>query len=258
MTSLREKWAAGSDTLGLWLTLPSSLSAEIAARESVDYVCVDTQHGAIGYEDSIRMIQAIALAGATPVARVALNDPGLIGKSLDIGAHAVIVPMIETPDDAAEVVAAVRYPPHGKRSYGPIMSGIRRYDYVSWARDHTAVIAMIETAEALDNIDDILSVKGIDAIYVGPADLSLALGLKPQNNDGEPEFDEAINKILRACRRRHVVAGIHASGALVRRRREQGFQMITVANDLQSMRKGISEELAIARGEKEGEARPEY
>ena len=248
MTSLREKWAAGEETLGLWLAVPSFVSAEIAARQPVDYVCVDTQHGVIDYQASASMVQAIELTGGTPIVRVPWNEPGIIGKSLDAGAHGVIVPMVNTREQAEAVVHSARYAPDGGRSWGPVMSGMRHDDNKRWAAEVIAVIPMIETAEAIANLDEILSVAGIDAIYVGPADLGVSLGLEPSGNDGNPIFDDALTTIVEACRRHGVVPGIHATGPLTLVRRQQGFRMITVTSDALAMRSGYDSELAAARG----------
>jgi len=248
MTSLREQWAAGNETLGFWLSVPSFVSAEIAARQPVDYVCIDTQHGVIDYPSAASMLQAIELAGGEPIVRVPWNEPGIIGKMLDAGVQGVVVPMVNTVAEAEAVVRACRYPPLGERSHGPVMAGMRTSDYAAGANDHVATIPMIETVTAVGNIDDILSVPGVDAIYVGPADLSLSLGLPPGNNDDRSEFTEALLTITAACRRHGVVPGIHATGALAERRVEQGFHMITVAGDLLSMRTHMAGELAAARG----------
>lgn len=249
MTSLREKWAAGDETLGLWLSVPSFVTAEMAARQPVDYVCVDTQHGVIDYLQSASLIQAIELSGGCPLVRVPWNEPGIIGKSLDAGAHGVIVPMVNTREQAEAVVRSSRYAPDGARSWGPVMAGMRHADNRAWAAEHVAVIPMIETAEAISNLDDILSTPGIDAVYVGPADLSISLGLDPAGNDGNPVFDEALATIIDGCRRHGVVPGIHSTGALTPRRRKQGFRMITVTSDGLAVRAGFASELAAARGD---------
>jgi 4-hydroxy-2-oxoheptanedioate aldolase len=247
MTSLREKWAAGGETLGLWLSIPSFVVAEVTARQPVDYVCVDTQHGVIDYQTSVSMIQAIELSGGNPVVRVPWNEPGIIGKSLDAGAHGVIVPMVNTREQAEAVVRSARYAPDGTRSWGPVIAGMRHADNRGWAADTVAVVPMIETVEALANLDDILSVPGIDAIYVGPADLSISLGLGPYSNDGQAVFDDALATIVDGCHRHGVVPGIHATGTLTPRRREQGFRMITVTSDALATRVGYESELAAAR-----------
>jgi 4-hydroxy-2-oxoheptanedioate aldolase len=248
MASLREQWASGEPTFGGWLTIPSSVSAEATARVGFEYVCVDMQHGAIDYQVAVTQLQAIALGTSRPVVRVPWNEPGIIGKVLDAGTEGVIVPMVNSPEEAAAVVRACRYAPVGARSHGPLMSSMRRPDYFTSDLDTIAVIPMIETVEAVSRIDDILSTPGIDAIYVGPADLSVTLGLKPGNNDGDAGFDGALATIVAACKRHGIVPGIHASGALAERRLEQGFKMITIASDLLSARTHMASEYAIARG----------
>ncbi len=254
--TLRDRWRTADVTLGAWLTIPSSATAEATARLGFDYVCIDTQHGGVEYSDAVPMIQAILLGGSSPIVRVPWNEPGVIGKMLDAGAHGVIVPMVNSVDDAEAVVRASRYVPHGgARSWGPgLVSPRVEGHYLEWARDHVAVIPMIETTEALAALDDILGVDGIDAVYVGPADLSLTLGLRPQSNDGEAAFDDALAAIAAACARAGVVAGVHASGALAARRVETGFRMVTVASDLLAMRAGLMAELSSARsGESVGD-----
>lgn len=247
METLRERWAGGHETLGAWLTIPSSVSAEAAARHGFDYVCTDNQHGALDYGTSVAMIQAIALGGSRPVARVPWNEPGIIGKFLDAGAEGVIVPMVNSAAEAEAVVRACRYPPDGQRSFGPLLAAPRRPGYTESANDTVAVIVMIETTDALDRLDAILDVPGVDAAYIGPADLSLSLGLPPGNHDDDPRFADALAAVVAACRRHGVVPGIHSNGTLAPRRREQGFQLITVAADLVAMNAQLAQQLDAAR-----------
>jgi 4-hydroxy-2-oxoheptanedioate aldolase len=231
------------------MATPSVVMAEATARTGFDYVCIDTQHGAIEYSDAVGMIQAVLLGGSVPIVRVPWNETGIIGKVLDAGAHGVIVPMVNTVEEAEAVVRAARYAPRGSRSYGPTVAGMRQPDYVAWATDNVAVIPMIETREALENLDDILAVEGIDAVYVGPADLSLSLGLAPGNNDGEPVFAEAYTTIVESCERAGVIAGCHATGSLTPVRTAAGFRMVTATTDLVAARMGLTAELHRARGE---------
>ena len=192
MTTFRDRWANGDATLGAWLSLPSVLAAETTARVGFDYVCADLQHGALDYADSVGLFQAVVIGGSTPIVRVPWNEPGVVGKVLDAGAEAVIAPMVNTQAEAAALVRFARYPPLGARSFGPVVAGIRAGNYHAVANDTVAVVPMIETVEAVSNLDDILSVPGVDAIYVGPADLSLSLGLPPGNNDDAASFTEAL------------------------------------------------------------------
>ena len=182
--TLRQMWSTGAETLGAWLSVPSVVSAEAAASCDLDYVCVDLQHGAADYSDLVAMVQAIQLAGGIPIARAPWNHHGMIGRILDAGCHGVIVPMVNTAAQAQAVIAACRYAPNGQRSWGPTLAARNAGDYRTWADQSIAAIPMIETAEALRNIDDILATPGIDAIYVGPADLAISLGLGPRATTG--------------------------------------------------------------------------
>jgi len=255
MDTLRTQWSEGRDTLGVWLSIPSIISAETGARVGYDYVCIDNQHGVNDYQTTVAMAQAVVLGGGTPICRVPWNEPGIIGKMLDAGIEGIIVPMVNSVAEAQAVVRAGRYAPIGARSFGPVIAGMRRSNHFDWAGDGIALIPMIETVEAISNLDDILAVPGIDAIYVGPADLSITLGLKPGNNDGEAKFDDALATIVKGCQNAGIVPGIHSTAALVERRLEQGFRMITVTSDALAMRSSLVADLATARGAKPGAAK---
>ena len=230
--------------------MPGGVPAEAMARRGFDYCCVDAQHGLCEYSDAVGMVQAIALGGSRPVVRVPWNEPGIIGKMLDAGAEGVIVPMVNTVADAEAAVAACRYPPAGGRSYGPSLAALRvGGDYVEWARDHVACIVMIETAEAVANVDAIVEVPGVDAVYVGPSDLSLSLGLPVGNPDEVEEFSSALARVRAACERSGVVPGMHgaASQEVAARRLDQGFRLVTVTTDQGSMVRAASADLRAAR-----------
>jgi 4-hydroxy-2-oxoheptanedioate aldolase len=156
--------------------------------------------------------------------------------------------MVNSAAEAQALVRAGRYAPIGARSFGPVVAGMRRANHYDWAGDGIALIPMIETVEAIANLDEILSVPGIDAIYVGPADLSITLGLPPGNNDGNSKFDEALATIVAGCRKAGIVPGIHATAALIERRLEQGFRMITVTSDMLALKGSLVTDLATARG----------
>ena len=246
---MRQRWADGENLIGGWLSIPATLSAEVMARAGFDYVCVDTQHGAVDYQVTVELIRAIEHAGSTPIVRVPWNEPGIIGKMLDAGAEGVIIPMVNTVEEAQAAVSACRYAPQGgSRSFGPTVGRVRRADYVEWAAENIAVIPMIETKQAVDNLPDILQVPGIDAVYVGPADLSLTLGLPPANNDGDAAFDEAYATIIAECNNAGVMPGGHASGSLVQQRFGQGMRMVTAIADQIALAAGAKADLARARG----------
>jgi 4-hydroxy-2-oxoheptanedioate aldolase len=235
----------GRVAIGGWLSNPSTLNAEIMGAAGFDYVNVDMQHGLIDYTSLLPMLQVLSIHDSTPIVRVPSHDSGVIGKSLDAGAKAVIVPMVNDADACERAVRATQYAPRGSRSYGPNRAVlIEGDDYFDHAADQISVIPMIETAEAISNIDAILSVPGIEAIYVGPNDLAVSIGLPPGTTD--PRLDEAMAEIVAGCARHGIAPGVHASAALCEQRVEQGFRMITVSADLVALRRGIAEDYAVS------------
>ncbi|MEM7091427.1 MAG: aldolase/citrate lyase family protein [Actinomycetota bacterium] len=253
METLRDQWRAGKTSLGLWAGLANPSSAEQLGRAGLDYVCVDTQHGLVDYQAAVGMYPAISYGGTTPICRVPWNEPGIIGKHLDAGAMGIIVPMVNSAEEAQAAVSACRYPPNGARSYGPAGVAPRYPGYYDSTAEQIAVIPMVETVQALGNVEAIVSTPGVDAVYVGPADLSISLGLPPGNNDDVPEFVEALETIVAACSDHGVVAGIHSTGSLTPRRLEMGFRMITVTADNVAMGVGLRAEIAKARSGGDGD-----
>ena len=228
---------AESPQLGCWLKVPSTVTAEAVSLLGFDYISIDMQHGLVSRHDLIPMLQAIHPHSPRTIVRVPANDPSTIGWCLDGGATGVIVPLVNSAAEAEAAVEACLYPPAGQRSTGPTRSSlIYGRSYVDNANSFVQCIPMIETVGALESLDAILSIPGIDAIYVGPSDLSRNLGLGPGNHDGEPAFDDALVTIVEACRRSGVVPGIHADAQLALKRLDQGFRMVTIAEDLGGMK----------------------
>lgn len=247
--SLRTLWAEDKPAFGGWCTIPSTFSAELMARQGFDWVCIDTQHGLIGYHAMVPMLQALALTGVPPIVRVSWNSPGEIMKALDAGALGVIVPMINTPDDARAAVASCRYAPEGTRSYGPIRAALSHPYTVEWANENVLLFVMIETAEGVKNAGEILAVPGISGVYIGPADLSVSLGLPPRLDVEEGIHVEAQETILKACKNRGVVPGMHTgSPEYARRAAERGFRFMALATDSVYMGVGAQQFLQVARG----------
>ncbi len=245
--SAKAKWRAGEVTHGAWLSVPSSFSAEIMAHQGFDWITVDMQHGLIDYQVAVQMLQAISQTATVPFVRVPWNEPGIIGKMLDAGAYGVIIPMVNSPEEAQAAVAACRYFPDGARSFGPARASYYGgADYFGGANREIAVIPMVETKQAVARLDEILSVPGIDAVYVGPADLSITLGLPPGMDNGGA-FEEARKAIAAACKRHGVTAGIHASAALAAKHAAAGYQMITISSDSGSIAAGAARDLKTAR-----------
>ncbi|MDP9238318.1 MAG: aldolase/citrate lyase family protein [Chloroflexota bacterium] len=240
-------WRRGDITYGAWLSIPSAFSAELVAQHGFDWVCIDMQHGVIDYQVAVTMLLAISTSNATPIVRVPWNEPGIIGKILDAGAMGIIIPMVNSPDEAAAAVAACRYAPLGRRSYGPTRAAwYAGADYFEHADAEIACIPMIETKRALDELDAILDVPGIDALYVGPADMSITLGQAPRmDNDGA--FEEARLRIARASAARGITAGIHGNASLAAKHAAAGYRMITITSDVAAVAAGARADLAEAR-----------
>jgi 4-hydroxy-2-oxoheptanedioate aldolase len=245
---LRGKWEQGEPALGCWLTTPSSFSAEILAHAGFDWLCVDLQHGLIDYAQMVGMLQSMSSKNVEPLVRVPWNEPGIIGKCLDAGASGVIVPMVNSREEAEAAVRACRYAPAGARSYGPLRASYSAgFDYFSNANNEVCCIIMIETAHAVDDVDDIVSVPGVDAVYVGPADLSITLGLQPGADNPDESFSSALSRILDACHRHGVVPGIAGNATTAPKRVEQGFLMVEVASDSALLATGAARALAEVR-----------
>jgi 4-hydroxy-2-oxoheptanedioate aldolase len=255
--AVKDTWTRGEIAYGAWLTLPGAYSAEIVAHAGFDWVCIDMQHGNIDYQVATLMLLALSTTDTMPFVRVPWNEPGIIGKVLDAGAMGVIIPMVNTPDQAREAVSACRYPPLGTRSYGPGRAALYGApDYFDNANDRVAVIPMIETKEAVANIDEILAVPGIDAVYVGPSDLSISLGMPPRlQNDGP--WEDARQRIATACREYGVIAGIHASATLAKQHADAGYRMIMISSDAANLAAGAARDLESVRSVK-ADAPPTY
>lgn len=237
---LRTLWKAGEAAVNGWLAIPSSFSAETMAHQGWDTLTIDLQHGMVDYQAMVGMLQAISTTPTVPLVRVPWLEPGIIMKTLDAGAYGVICPMVSTREDAQKFVAYTTYAPKGQRSFGPIRALLYAgADYPMHADDTIVRFAMIETAQALDHLDDILSVEGLDAIYIGPSDLSLALGCKPTFDEVDAKVDQAIDHILDRARHHGVVAGIHNGATDVALARiARGFRFVTVGSDARLMAAG--------------------
>jgi len=256
---LRDALRAGRSATGLWAAIPSDFAVELMTVPGIDYVCVDQQHGVVDYAAMVGMFRAVEARGSTPLTRVPVNEPSVIGRALDAGAHGVVVPLVSTQEEALAAVSACRYPPSGIRSFGPIRSTL-----TLGSRD-TAVLGdgmlcfvMVETREGLENLDAIASTPGLDGIYIGPADLALGLGLTPSLDREEPEHVDAIQRILKACQANDIVPGIQcSSGRAARRRLAEGFRLVTFGKDSALLRDAARAELHAARGGSESDIESE-
>ena len=243
--TVKQKLLEGKPQIGGWLSIPSSFSAETMAHQGFDWLVVDTQHGAIDFNAALPMLQAISTTDTMPFVRVPWNEPSIIMKYLDAGAYGIVVPMIETKEDAERAVWAMRYPPAGMRSSGPFRATMYAgADYQDRANDELLLAVMIETAKALENLDAIASVPGIDALYIGPSDLSQALGLGPRYDADNPKHAETVTRIREACERHGKIPGVHTSGhVLTNRYIQEGFKMILLTTDAAGVASGAKAEL---------------
>src|SRR5437899_3455094 len=237
---LREIWAAGKPVINGWCNMPGAFSAEVMANMGWDSLTVDTQHGLIGYEQMVAMLQAVSTTAATPMVRVSWNQPGEIMRALDAGAYGVICPMINDAAECAAFVQACRYPPEGFRSFGPTRAVVYGgADYLAAAHRGMLTFAMIETAAGLANVEAIVATPGLDGVYIGPSDLSLAMGGPPGQDSDAPALMAAFDTILAACKAAGVKAGVHTnSPAYSKKMIERGFDLVTVGSDTRYLTSG--------------------
>ncbi len=246
---LRALWQNNQAAVNGWLAIPNSFSAEVMAHQGWDTLTIDLQHGVIDYQAMVTMLQAISTTPTVPVVRVPWLEPSALMKALDAGAYGVICPMVNTREDAQKLVAYTNYAPKGGRSFGPVRALLYGgADYAERANETIVRFAMIETAQALDNLDAILSVEGIDAVYIGPSDLSLSLGCRPVFDDVDPPVAQAIDHILARAQAHGVTAGIHNGAPEVALARiAKGFRFVTVGSDARLMAAGSQQVLSKMR-----------
>ena len=248
---LKELFKAGKPIINSWLAVPSSFSAEVMANQGWDSLTIDMQHGLIDYPNAVSMLQAISTTETTPMARVNWNEPGQIMKILDAGCYGIICPMVSNRKEAEKFIQACQYPPKGYRSFGPIRASIYGgSDYAKNADEEILKLAMIETKEALENLDEILDTPNLDGIYVGPADLSLAIGEEPGFD--RPENTKAYKEILRileAAKKRNLFAGLHNGTAeYAQKMLDKGFNLVTVGSDSRYIAAGAKSDLEKLKG----------
>lgn len=250
---LKALWADGQPVLNGWLCLPNSFTAEVMAEQGWDSVTVDMQHGLIGYEAMLAMLQAIRASGVAPLVRVPWLAAEPVMKALDAGAYGIICPMVNTRAEAEQLVSWARYPPLGTRSFGPLRAAVSAgANYAHEANDEIICLAMIETEEAAANIDEIASTPGIDGVYIGPADLAFSLSrgrLTPGFDREEPEVVDAIRRIVASARAHGKHAGLHtANPEYAARALEWGVDFTTVGVDVFFMAEAAAAAVTRFRG----------
>lgn len=250
------RFRAHEKMTGYWVVMDSPVSTECIAAVGYDYVCLDQQHGLMSYtglRNGLMAVDAGARLGDVDtigLVRVATNDLTWIGHALDAGAAGVIVPLIDTAEDAARAVANVKYPPVGIRSYGPMRSQLRIGPVPADANAQTLVIAMIETAQGLANVEAIAATPGVDGLYVGPSDLGLAVGAAyPGDPAVDVPFNAALERVKAAAVAAGIPVGIHtASGQIAAQRFAEGFTFTSVSSDIVHLEEAAAVHLAVARG----------
>ncbi len=258
---LKQMFKEGKPVINGWLQIPSAFSAEVMAHQGWDSCTIDMQHGVIDYSNALPMLQSISTTNVTPLARVNWNEPGQIMKILDAGCYGIICPMVSNRKEAENFVKACMYPPKGFRSFGPIRGLLYGgSDYAKNADNEILKLAMIETKEALEKLDEILDTPNLDGIYIGPADLSLAVGEEPGFD--RPENTKAYNEILKildASKKRNLFAGIHnGSAEYAKKMISKGFNLVTVGSDQRFMSEGAKTTIEIVKGLKKGQKSKGY
>jgi 4-hydroxy-2-oxoheptanedioate aldolase len=248
--TIRDIWRRGDCVLNGWLHIPNAFAAELMAHQSWDSLTIDMQHGVVDYAAALGMLQAIATTPTIPLARVPWNEPGMIMKMLDAGCFGIICPMINTRAECEAFVGACRYPPRGYRSFGPLRAAlVAGADYSARADQIVIAMAMIETRQAVENIEAIVQTPGLDALYIGPADLGQSLGLGANVDPTEPEVIAAIDHVLDVARRHGIAVGMHtASVEYAQRMAAKGMQFVTVGSDARLMAAAAQRTVTAFRG----------
>ncbi len=246
--NLRSCWSQGSKALNGWLSSPSPFHAELMGMNPFDSITIDLQHGLVEYRDAVLMMQAMSGSPATKMCRIPWLEPGIIMKMLDAGAQGIICPMVNTPEQAAEFVGAMRYAPEGYRSSGPIRAGLIFDDYHNTSNESLISLAMIETAEAVENAEKICATPGLTGVYVGPSDLAISMGEGPGLDRGDGHVKDAIMHILATAKKAGIRAGIHCgSPAYIKAMHEAGFDLATLSTDIRLFMKAVADNIAEVR-----------
>jgi 4-hydroxy-2-oxoheptanedioate aldolase len=247
--ALRTALASGKPLFNAWLSLGSAFAVEVVAEAACDLITIDQQHGIGGNMELVSALTAAGAARVPALVRVAANDDGLIGRALDAGAQGVICPMVNSPADAARLVAAVKYPPLGARSWGPYRARIAAGDYFSQANRWTIACAQIETKAALDNLDGILATPGLDMVCAGPNDLAITLSGGAHSDVRAPEVLQGLDLLLAKCREHHVISCIFANDAdYAKPLIAKGWQIVAIANDVRWLAAAARQAKAVISG----------
>lgn len=233
----------GKAALGVEVQLGSPLAAEMLSMSNFDFIQVDNQHGSWDQESAMSAFSSIRLGKAVPMARVQQNDFYAIGSLLDRGALGIVVPMVETAEQAKAAAYAVRYPPRGGRSGGAFHARLPGLEYESWIDDEIFLAVQIESRSSVEHCKDIMAVDGVDGCWIGPGDLAKSMGVDLDTPDGEKAYESAILRVLTACRETNKIPGIWAGGGNAQHRINQGFLFVVVGGDCEFVLSGAREVL---------------
>ena len=244
---IKEAWNNGQTIINGWSSIANTFNAEIMAASGFDSITIDMQHGLVGYQKVVEMLQAISGYNITPMVRVPWNDPSMVMRCLDAGAYGIICPMVNTKEECEKFVTSCRYPPKGNRSFGPIRARIYGGDdYFHHANETLLNFAMIETSEAVDNLDKILSVDELDAVYIGPSDLAVTMGYTP--GAYQKEVEDCLIYIVETCKSKNIKTGIHCpDGKTVKERFDMGYDLGTISADAALLTQASKREIADAK-----------
>ncbi|MBS7650812.1 MAG: aldolase/citrate lyase family protein [Candidatus Bathyarchaeia archaeon] len=242
---LKAKLRRREVTFGVTVGLGCPEVSEALGNIGLDWISFDMQHTSLDTETVQAMVQAMSCSNSVPIIRITSNDPGLINRALDIGAYAVIIPLVNSREDAEDAVRASRYPPKGIRSWGPRRPALRDPDYAATANEEIMVIPQIETEHALKNLEDIVTTEGIEAVFLGPMDLSMSLGIFRQFED--PKFLRSMDRVVSVCEAHNVSPGLLAPIGPVEKSIEQGFKLISLGGDLRLLIDCVEEILKRSR-----------
>ena len=235
--NLLEIWKNNLPAINAWLSLPNSFAAEAFGKMGWDSITIDMQHGQTDYQSSIPMLQSLNTSNSVPMVRVSWNEPGRIMRMLDLGVMGIIAPMINNKNDCEKFVSYCYYPPIGQRSFGPMRAQlIHGSDYFNTANRNILSFAMIETEEAVKNIDEILAVPNLTGVYVGPADMSSSYGLQPKFDVKEDPIFSNIKLIAKKAKEHGKIAGIHnGTTAYAKEMISLGYKLVTISSDFKAM-----------------------
>ncbi len=242
-TRLQDLWEQDRPAFGIWSSLADPVVAALVAGGPFDYTCIDLQHGHATPADAGAVVRAVRAAGRAPAVRVSWNEPHAIMRALDLGASTIVVPMVETADDARSAAAACRYPPRGTRSWGPMWTGVDPGPTPGPDEQNAAVtcLVMVESSAALDHLEEIVDVDGVDGVYIGPNDLALSTGHGRATYRDSPAVERTIQQVITTCREHGVVAGLHCSDpAMAVEWAARGARMLTAAADTALLQAGLA------------------